>query len=132
MYITALSTWGNKMRLCIFFILSVMFFPILALAGEADIIEVKVLKSEAGTYQFDVTVSHRDEGWDHYVNKWDIVGSDDTVIGTRILLHPHVEEQPFTRSLSGVEVSPKDTTVTVRAHDSVHEYGGRVVTTDLP
>jgi hypothetical protein len=120
------------MRGYVFCILSVLFLPVLVLAGEADVVEVKIIKSEAGTYQFDVTVSHRDEGWEHYSNKWNIVGSDGTVIGTRVLHHPHVQEQPFTRSLSGVKISPKYTTVTVRAHDSVHEYGGRVVTTDVP
>ena len=37
-------------------------------------------------------------GWEHYANKWDVVGPDDTILGTRVLLHPHVNEQPFTRS----------------------------------
>ncbi len=120
------------MRICVFCVLSVLFIPLLGLAGEADVVEVKIIATEAGIYQFDVTVSHRDEGWDHYANKWEIVGSDGTVIDTRILHHPHVQEQPFTRSLSGVKISAKYTTVTVRAHDSVHEYGGRVVTTDVP
>lgn len=120
------------MKVYVFYILSVLFFPALVLAGEADVVEVKIIATEAGIYQFDVTLSHRDEGWEHYANKWEVVGSDGTVIGTRILHHPHVQEQPFTRSLSGVKISPKYSTVTVRAHDSVHEYGGRVVTTDLP
>lgn len=120
------------MRLCLFCILSVLFIPLPGLAGEADVVEVKMRETDTGIYHFDVTVSHRDEGWDHYVNKWDIMGTDDTVIGTRILHHPHVQEQPFTRSLSGVKISPEHSTVTVHAHDSVHEYGGRVVTTNLP
>ena len=44
----------------------------------------------------------------------------------------HVEEQPFTRSLSGVKIPDGITKVTVRAHDLVHEYGGKVVTVTLP
>ena len=85
-----------------------------------------------GTYQFDVTVQHKDEGWKHYANKWDVVGQDGAVLGTRTLYHPHVEEQPFTRSLSGVKIPEGITKVTILAHDSVHKYGGKAVTVTLP
>jgi hypothetical protein len=54
------------------------------------------------------------------------------VLGTRILHHPHVNEQPFTRNLSGVNIPNTIETVTIRAHDSVHEYGGKTVTVDVP
>ena len=103
-----------------------------ALAGEADVVSVGVVRSGEDTYQFNVTVSHGDEGWNHYVNKWDVVGPDDTVLGTRTLYHPHVDEQPFMRSLPGVTLPKGTKTVTVRAHDSIHEYGGKVITVVLP
>ena len=110
-----------------------LLFPFMAAyAGEADVVTVEAIKSGDRTYQFNVTVSHSDEGWDHFANKWDVVGPDDTVLGTRTLYHPHVDEQPFTRSLSGVKVPAGISEVTIRAHDSVHEYGGKVVTVDLP
>ncbi|NNK97393.1 MAG: hypothetical protein HKP41_23815 [Desulfobacterales bacterium] len=101
-------------------------------AGEADVVAVKVVAQQEDTYRFDVTVSHQDEGWKHYADKWDIVGPDGTVFGTRTLLHPHVDEQPFERSLSGVKI-PKDIQqITVRAHDLVHQYGGKVMVVTLP
>ena len=110
-----------------------LFFPLmLTYAGEADVISVEVTKLENSTYKFNVTVSHNDEGWNHYVNKWDVVGLDGTVYGTRTLYHPHVDEQPFTRSLSGVKIPKGISRVTIRAHDSVHGYGGEVVTIVLP
>jgi len=46
------------------------------------------------------------------------------VLATRTLLHPHENEQPFTRSLSGVRIPDGVTEVIVRAHDKVHGYGG--------
>ncbi|MFC1829984.1 hypothetical protein ACFL0O_10270 [Thermodesulfobacteriota bacterium] len=101
-------------------------------AGEADVIRVEVKKIGTNTYRFDVTVTHKDEGWDHYVDKWDVLGPEGVVLGTRILHHPHVDEQPFTRSLSGVKISGSVHRVTIRAHDSVHEYGGKHVTIALP
>ena len=96
-----------------------------AAAGEADVIQVEVRKSAAGTYAFDVTVRHADTGWDHYADAWEVVAPDGkTVLGTRKLLHPHENEQPFTRSLSGVRIPDGIDEVIVRAHDSVHGYGG--------
>jgi hypothetical protein len=57
---------------------------------------------------------------------------DGEVLDTRILLHPHVGEQPFTRSLDGVKIPDSISKVIVRAHDKVHEYGGREVEVELP
>lgn len=102
-----------------------------AFAGEADVVDANARKN-GGNWHFDVTVAHADTGWDHYANAWDVVGPDGTVYGTRELLHPHVDEQPFTRSLSGVVIPEGVNQVTVRARDSVHGYGGREFTLELP
>ena len=101
-------------------------------AGEADVEGVEVSRSSDGSYRFDVTVRHADTGWDHYADAWDVVAPDGTVLGTRTLLHPHENEQPFTRSLSGVEIPAGVTEVTVRAHDNVDGYGGAEMVVTLP
>lgn len=113
-------------------VIILLFFASPTFAGEADVIDVQVIKSGAGTYKFDVTISHQDTGWEHYANKWDIIDDAEEILGTRILHHPHVNEQPFTRSLSGVEIPPGLKTVKIRAHDSVHGYGGKIVSVKLP
>ncbi len=101
-------------------------------AGEADVTAVDVTRSSDGTYSFDVTVHHSDEGWKHYANRWEVLAPDGTVLGTRTLYHPHVGEQPFTRSLSGVAIPKSVTTVTVRAHDLVHGNGGVEMVVEVP
>ena len=111
---------------CLLLLLSESF------AGEADVIEVKVRRMAADSWSFDVTVRHTDEGWKHYANKWDVISPDETILGTRILAHPHVDEQPFTRSLTGVKIPESIAKVTVRAHDLVHGYGGKTVTVEIP
>ncbi len=103
-----------------------------ATAGEADVIDVTVSEQSQGVYRFSVTVAHADTGWDHYADRWEVVAPDGTILGTRTLLHPHENEQPFTRSLSGVVVPPGIESVTVRAHDNVHEFGGAEMTVPLP
>lgn len=95
------------------------------IAGEADVEAVKATRSPDGTWRFDVTVRHADTGWDHYANRWDVIGPDGTVLGTRTLLHPHENEQPFTRSLGAVSIPDAVKSVTIRANDSVHGEGGR-------
>ncbi len=100
-------------------------------AGEADVVKVEAFGQRDGTWRFMVSVRHGDTGWDHYADKWDVVGPDGAVLGTRVLLHPHESEQPFTRSLGGVKIPPQITQVALRAHDSQHGYGGAEVTVDL-
>ncbi|MDX2481807.1 MAG: hypothetical protein QNK24_15905 [Desulfuromusa sp.] len=115
----------------VFIFLSALVCPTLLFAGEADVIKVEVDKS-GSTYNFNVTVIHSDEGWQHYANKWDVVSPEGQVLGTRVLYHPHVNEQPFTRSLSGVVINAEISSVIVRAHDLVHGYGGKEIIVELP
>ncbi len=103
-----------------------------AQAGEADVVEVSVTKQGEGRYTFSVALRHADEGWDHYANAWEVLSLDGDVLGTRTLYHPHVNEQPFMRSLSGVMVPRGTTEVIVRAQDSVHGHGGREQRVKLP
>jgi hypothetical protein len=69
--------------------------------------------------RFSVTLSHPDTGWDHYADGWEVLDADGNSLGVRELLHPHVAEQPFTRSLSGVVVPGGATVVYVRARCNV-------------
>ena len=114
-------------------LISTLLFTLTSVhAGEADVVDVKVNHQGNNTYYFSVTVFHHDTGWNHYANKWDVLGQDGTVYGTRILHHPHVDEQPFTRSLSGVVIPKNIKIIQIRAHDSVHKYGGKVMSVELP
>lgn len=101
-------------------------------AGPADVVAVSVSESGPGQYRFSVTVRHADEGWDHYADRWEVLHPDGTLLGTRTLYHPHVEEQPFTRDLSGVSIPDDISTVVVRAHDAVHGFSGVTQTVTLP
>ena len=101
-------------------------------AGEADVVAVEARQGSDGSWRFDVTLRHGDEGWDHYADRWDIVGPDGTVYDKRVLAHPHVNEQPFTRSLSGVVIPDNLVSVVVRGHDLVHGLGGKELQVDLP
>lgn len=104
----------------------------LAIAGEADVTAVDVTMGGDGTYRFAVTVAHDDEGWEHYADGYEILSDDGSVLAERILAHPHVSEQPFTRSLAGVRVPEGASHVVIRAHDLVHGHGGHTLRVALP
>jgi len=106
--------------------------------GNADVIFVRAVLDEPGTWTFHVTVAHPDKGWEDYADGWDVILPDGSVLKpdpdspfTRLLLHPHENEQPFTRSQGGLVIPISVDWVTVRAHDLVDGYGGRTVTVAL-
>jgi len=104
----------------------------------ADVTFVRAAQAEDGSWTFRATVEHPDTGWEDYADGWDVVLPDGTVVKpdsdspfTRLLLHPHVDEQPFTRSQGGIAIPGGVTQVTVRAHDLVDGFGGRGILVDL-
>jgi hypothetical protein len=106
--------------------------------ANADVIYVRAVQTGENTWTFHVTVEHPDSGWEDYADGWDILTPDGEIVKpnpddpfTRLLLHPHVDEQPFTRSQGGIVIPPNAAQVTVRAHDLVDGYGGRQVIVNL-
>jgi hypothetical protein len=101
-----------------------------AYSGEVEIVNVKVECSSSCT--FSVTLKHADEGWEHYANQWDVITMDGRQLKSRVLYHPHVDEQPFTRSLSGVKIPAGTTRVKIRAKDLKHGYSSEEYTVQIP
>ena len=95
----------------------------LASANEVEVVNVKLKNISPGHYRADVTLLHGDTGWDHYADAWEILDNNMKVIATRVLHHPHVGEQPFTRSLYDVIIPAGIKTIYVRGHDKVHGNG---------
>ncbi|MGM0398831.1 MAG: hypothetical protein ACQEQY_07530 [Halobacteriota archaeon] len=92
---------------------------------EANVVDVAV-DGEDGSYTFDVTLHHDDDGEDGYANWWQVERVDGTRLGRRELLHAH-SQQPFTRSAT-VDIPADVTCVVVRGHDETHGYGGQSMT----
>ena len=99
-----------------------LVLPGVVLADDA-VIESAEARYSGGAWIFNVTLRHEDTGWDDYADGWRVVQEDGTVLGTRVLLHPHVNEQPFTRSLGGVSVPDGVDQVFVEARTLTHGWG---------
>jgi hypothetical protein len=91
-------------------------------AADPAVVERVVSKDLGGAWRFTVTLRHGDTGWDDYADGWRVELADGTVLDTRELLHPHVAEQPFTRSLSGVVIPPGISEVFIRTRTNTEGW----------
>ncbi|MCV2893773.1 hypothetical protein [Lentibacter sp. XHP0401] len=100
--------------------------------ADAPII-TKVEASRAGMgWRFDVTLQHPDTGWEHYADGWELIDAAGNQIAYRELMHPHVEEQPFTRSLRNVMLPDGMTKIWVRARCSENGWSEKAFEVSLP
>jgi hypothetical protein len=110
--------------------------PLILLAlpahAEPPVVVEATARPLTGGWNFDVTLRHPDTGWDHYADAWRIEAPNGSILGLRELLHPHVEEQPFTRSLSGVTLPSGTDHVLIRARCLVDGWSDQTLRLDLP
>ncbi len=99
-------------------------------AGDVQVVAAEFV-ADGAAWRVDVTLRHADSGWEHYADAWRIVTPQGRVLGTRTLWHPHVEEQPFTRSLLGVVIPPGLQLVYVEGHDNAHGWSDSRIEVDL-
>ncbi len=100
-------------------------------AGEVKIMAVDLYNNNDNSWLVKVTLSHQDSGWDHYADGWQVVDSNGNVLGDRVLHHPHVNEQSFTRNLAGVNVPDGMNIIYIKAHDKVHGWTKKKLKIDL-
>lgn len=99
-------------------------------ANDVEIVKV-ILTSQAGIWRAEVTLKHADAGWKHYADAWRLVDAAGNEIGKRTLYHPHVNEQPFTRSLSNFHIPADKKIIFVEAHDLKHGWSANRVKIDM-
>ncbi len=104
----------------------------LSAGADAPVITGVTLRESAGTLSFDVTLSHPDTGWDHYADGWRVLDMDGNELGLRVLYHPHVQEQPFTRSLGGVAVPGGTKQVQIQSRCLVDGWSKQTTLVTLP
>lgn len=120
------------------FLVSIFAFCVLQLlvvmsaqANQAEVVDVKISALGNNKYRIDTTLKHADTGWKHYANAWLVFDESGEELGERILHHPHVNEQPFTRSLT-VTIPANIKKITIRAQDSIHGLNEKGMTVEVP
>lgn len=101
-----------------------------ARADPPRIVDVQT-SSYGGETRFDVTLAHPDTGWDHYADGWRVLDMDGNELGLRVLFHPHVDEQPFTRSLGGIKIPAGVKQVQIQSRCLVDGWSTETLTVEL-
>lgn len=97
-----------------------------------DVEEVEIESGSGGAYDLTVTISSPYDTPERYADGWRVLGPDGTVYGEHGLGHDHQNEQPFTRTQSGMEIPEDVDEVEVEGRDSEHGYGGGTETAEVP
>lgn len=113
----------------LFIILFTLMISRQVYAGSVEIIQAD-FKKQGSQWRVAVTLKHADTGWDHYADAWRVVLPTGKIVATRTLAHPHVNEQPFTRSLT-VNIPPNIKRVYIEARDNVHGWSKQRLEVDL-
>ncbi|MCT8330251.1 hypothetical protein [Albidovulum sediminis] len=101
-----------------------------ALADAPAVVAAQAVRS-GEVWSISVTLSHPDTGWGHYADSWQVETDDGTVIASRGLVHPHVDEQPFTRSLDAVAIPAGLDHVMIRSRCNLDGWSPRPFRLDL-
>jgi len=91
----------------------------------AQVTQVVATQESSGSWCFGTSVRHNDEGWKHYADGWEVIDLEGNQHGYRKLGHPHVNEQPFTRSQCNIKIPSGISKVIVRAKCNKHGFGGK-------
>lgn len=89
-----------------------------------DVIDASASRQDDGTWTISATLSSPYDSPDRYADSWRVIGPDGTIYGERFLTHDHANEQPFTRTQSGIEIPEDVDVVTLQGRDQVSGWGG--------
>jgi len=97
----------------------------------AQVTHVLATQKSNTNWCFDTSVRHNDQNWDHYADGWQVLDLVGNQLDFRLLGHPHINEQPFTRGKCNIHIPTAISKVVVRAKCNKHDYGGKPVVVDL-
>ncbi len=102
--------------------------PVMAINNTAQVLKVETT-GESNNYTFAVTVSSPDTGCGtkgnsfagRYADWWEVITPSGELLYRRVLLHSHVNEQPFRRKGGVVKIQPQQEVI-VRVHMNPDGY----------
>ncbi len=94
-----------------------------AIADKPQAISARVILVGDSRFQFEVNIVHEDDSWEHYVDRWEVIGNGGKIIATDNVFYPRIGQDFVYRVLRGVKVDPGTEFVAFRLHDIRHGYG---------
>ncbi|MFW5933172.1 MAG: hypothetical protein ACOCT8_00415 [Actinomycetota bacterium] len=96
-----------------------------------DVVAAELEPTE-DAWRLSATISSPYDTPDRYADAFRAITPDGEELGVRELLHDHAGEQPFTRSLDGLEIPDDVDRIVVEGRDLDHGWGGETVTITVP
>lgn len=96
-----------------------------------DVVDAELERTGDG-WRVSATISSPYDTPDRYADAFRVLTPEGEELGVRELLHDHANEQPFTRSLDGVDIPDDVDRVVVEGRDLANGWGGDTVTVEVP
>ncbi len=96
-----------------------------------DVLDAQ-LEATGDTWRLSATLSSPYDTPERYADAFRALAPNGEELGVRVLLHDHANEQPFTRSLTGLEIPDDVDTVIVEGRDLEYGWGGDTVALEVP
>lgn len=109
--------------------------PAHAADEELRIADVQIKRDspeQPGIFQIKVTIEHEDDGWDDYVEAWEVFGPDGQILGVRPFFEPAFDKPQTVSALAGVVIPAEVKTVTIRARTYPDGFEGEPVQAQIP
>lgn len=89
-----------------------------------EVVDAVFEQADDGSWTVAVTLSSPYDSPERYADAWRVTSiGGTTMYGIRELTHDHADEQPFTRSQSGIEIPLTEKTVLVQGRDLENGWG---------
>ena len=101
-------------------------------ADHPDVLAAVLAEDIDGGWSLDVTLSSEYDSPERYADGWRVLDEDGEVLGEHTLTHDHADEQPFTRTQTGLEIPHDVDVITVEGKDTDNDYGGATLEVEVP
>lgn len=101
-------------------------------ADHPDVLAAVLTGDSDGGWSLDVTLSSEYDSPERYADGWRVLDADGEVLGEHTLTHDHADEQPVTRTQTGLEIPDGVDVVTVEGRDTENGYGGATLEVEVP
>lgn len=106
--------------------------PDTADADHPDVLAAVLSSDSGGGWSLEVTLSSQYDSPERYADGWRVLDPDGEVLGEHTLTHDHADEQPVTRTQTGLEIPDGIDVVTVEGKDTENGYGGATLEVEVP
>lgn len=101
-------------------------------ADHPDVLAASLQRDDDESWTLKVTLSSAYDSPERYADGWRVMDEDGEVLGQHTLTHDHADEQPVTRTQSGLQIPDGVDEVTVQGRDTENGYGGTTLAIQVP